>query len=138
MSHHGYPGIYGLVAQAERGTEAPRSVSTLQAAGTFLEPFRIPGRPMIEDFPQVLRPPRKPRFPPGAAFAFLLSTRAVCRHRLLTGPKPMMSRTWIAILIGSTIGGFVPALWGGEMLSVAGVLWSGIGALAGLWIANRT
>ena len=47
-----------------------------------------------------------------------------------------MSRTWIAILIGSTIGGFVPAFWGGEMLSYAGVLWSGIGAIAGLWVAN--
>jgi hypothetical protein len=46
------------------------------------------------------------------------------------------SRIWFAIFIGSTIGGFVPALWGGEMLSVAGVLWSGIGALAGLWVAN--
>jgi hypothetical protein len=47
-----------------------------------------------------------------------------------------MSRIWIAILIGSTIGGFVPALWGGELLSYAGVLWSGIGAVAGLWVAN--
>jgi hypothetical protein len=46
------------------------------------------------------------------------------------------SRIWIAIFIGSTIGGFVPALWGGDMLSVAEVLWSGIGALAGLWVAN--
>jgi len=50
----------------------------------------------------------------------------------------MTSRTWIAILIGSTIGGLVPALWHGEMLSLAGVLWSGIGALIGLWVANRT
>jgi len=49
----------------------------------------------------------------------------------------LMSRTWIAILIGSTIGGFVPTLWGGEMLSYAGVLWSGIGAFAGLWFASR-
>jgi hypothetical protein len=47
-------------------------------------------------------------------------------------------RIWIAIFIGSTIGGFVPALWGGDMLSVAGVLWSGIGALAGLWVVNVT
>ncbi len=47
-----------------------------------------------------------------------------------------MSRTWIAIFIGSTIGGLVPALWGGEMLSYAGVVWSGIGAGAGLWVAN--
>jgi len=49
----------------------------------------------------------------------------------------MTFRTWIAIFIGSTIGGFVPVLWGGEMVSYAGVLWSGIGALVGLWIANR-
>jgi hypothetical protein len=47
-------------------------------------------------------------------------------------------RIWIAIFIGSTIGGFVPALWGGDMLSVAGVFWSGIGALAGLWVVNVT
>jgi hypothetical protein len=50
------------------------------------------------------------------------------------------TRTWIAIFIGSTIGGFVPALWGGEMLSMlsyAGVLWSAIGAFVGLWVANR-
>jgi hypothetical protein len=55
--------------------------------------------------------------------------------RSITERSPM-SRTWIAILIGSTIGGFVPALWGGEMLSYAGVLWSTIGAVAGVWIAN--
>jgi hypothetical protein len=47
-----------------------------------------------------------------------------------------MSRTWIAIIIGSAIGGLVPALWGGEMLSYADVVWSGIGAVAGLWVAN--
>jgi hypothetical protein len=61
------------------------------------------------------------------------------RQGAFQSPKrsaPLMSRTWIAILIGSTIGGFVPALWGGEMLSYTGVLWSGIGAIAGLWVAN--
>jgi hypothetical protein len=48
------------------------------------------------------------------------------------------SRYWIAVLIGSTIGGFVPALWGGELLSYSGVLFSGVGAVVGLWIADRT
>ncbi|WP_426439194.1 hypothetical protein [Bradyrhizobium genosp. P] len=50
----------------------------------------------------------------------------------------MGSRYWIAVLIGSTIGGFVPALWGGELLSYAGVLFSAVGAAVGLWIADRT
>jgi len=47
------------------------------------------------------------------------------------------SRYWIAVLIGSTIGGVVPALWGGELLSYAGVLFSGVGGAVGLWIADR-
>jgi predicted MFS family arabinose efflux permease len=50
----------------------------------------------------------------------------------------MNSRVWFAIFIGSTIGGFVPALWGGELLSYAGVLFSGVGAVVGLWLADRT
>jgi hypothetical protein len=49
----------------------------------------------------------------------------------------MTFRTWIAILIGSTIGGFAPALWGGESFSVIAVLCSGIGALGGLCFALR-
>jgi predicted MFS family arabinose efflux permease len=44
---------------------------------------------------------------------------------------------WIAIFIGSTIGGMVPELWGGDMLSYSGVLLSGVGAFAGLWIVRR-
>jgi predicted MFS family arabinose efflux permease len=44
---------------------------------------------------------------------------------------------WFGIFVGSTIGGFVPLLWGGEMLSYSGVLLSGIGAFMALWIAAR-
>lgn len=50
----------------------------------------------------------------------------------------MRSRYWLAMLIGSTIGGFVPALWGGGMMSYSGVLFSGLGGAVGLWIADRT
>lgn len=39
----------------------------------------------------------------------------------------------ISVLVGSTIGGFVPELWGGSALSVAGVVWSIIGGIAGIW-----
>lgn len=50
----------------------------------------------------------------------------------------MQSRYWLAMLICSTIGGFVPALWGGEMLSYPGVLFGCVGGAIGLWIADRT
>jgi hypothetical protein len=44
-----------------------------------------------------------------------------------------MSRTWIAILVASTIAGFIPELWGADPLSLWGVLFSGFGAFIGLW-----
>ncbi len=49
----------------------------------------------------------------------------------------MRARIWLGILIGSTIGGFIPALWGADMLSGAGIIASGAGAFLGLWIASR-
>ena len=44
---------------------------------------------------------------------------------------------WLGMLIGSTIGGFVPELWHASAFSYASVLFSGIGALAGLWIGVK-
>jgi hypothetical protein len=41
---------------------------------------------------------------------------------------------WLGILIGSAIGGFIPELWHADAFSYTSVLFSGIGALAGLWI----
>lgn len=43
----------------------------------------------------------------------------------------------IAVLVGSTVGGLVPSLWGAGMLSVAGVLFSLLGAAAGIWAGAR-
>jgi hypothetical protein len=47
-------------------------------------------------------------------------------------------RTWTAIFVASTTAGFIPELWGGDLLSLWGVLFSGLGAIAGLWWAKRT
>jgi hypothetical protein len=49
----------------------------------------------------------------------------------------MRTAIWIGILIGSTIGGFIPALWGGDLLSYSGLLLSGVGAFAGLWVGYK-
>jgi predicted MFS family arabinose efflux permease len=49
----------------------------------------------------------------------------------------MRSSVWIAIFVGSTIGGMVPELWGAGLLSYSSVILSGVGAFAGLWVANK-
>jgi hypothetical protein len=51
----------------------------------------------------------------------------------------MPSRTliWVAILIGSTIGGAIPELWGADVLSYTSLFLGGIGALVALWIVFK-
>jgi hypothetical protein len=39
---------------------------------------------------------------------------------------------WLGLAVGSTIGGFVPLVWGGDALSVAGLLLSMVGGVAGI------
>jgi uncharacterized membrane protein YeaQ/YmgE (transglycosylase-associated protein family) len=40
-------------------------------------------------------------------------------------------------LIGSTIGGLIPSLWGDGMFTYSSVLLSGAGAFVGLWIGAK-
>jgi len=47
----------------------------------------------------------------------------------------MQARIWFAVLIGSSVGGFIPELWGGSLLSYSSVMLSGIGGFVGLFIA---
>jgi predicted MFS family arabinose efflux permease len=49
----------------------------------------------------------------------------------------MQASIWIGIFIGSTIGGLIPELWGGDMISYSGVLLSGVGGFVGLWLGSR-
>jgi len=39
--------------------------------------------------------------------------------------------------IGSIIGGYIPTLWGAGLISYSSVLFSGIGAIAGIWIGYK-
>jgi len=52
-------------------------------------------------------------------------------------PAYMRSAIWIGIFVGSTIGGLIPELWGGDMISYSGVLLSGVGAFVGLWLGSQ-
>jgi hypothetical protein len=52
--------------------------------------------------------------------------------------RPSMgSYGWIGVLVGSTIGGMIPELWGDGMLSYSSILLSGAGAFVGMWIGFK-
>ena len=44
---------------------------------------------------------------------------------------------WIGMIVGSTIGGCVPALWHAGMFSVSAILLSAVGGIAGIWVGYR-
>ncbi len=39
--------------------------------------------------------------------------------------------------IGSTVGGFIPELWGGGYLSFSSVILTAVGGFAGIWLGFR-
>ena len=44
---------------------------------------------------------------------------------------------WLGFFVGSTAGNFLPALWGGDAISVAGFVCAFLGGIAGMWIGYR-
>lgn len=44
---------------------------------------------------------------------------------------------WLWVGVGSSIGGYIPALWGASLFSFSSVLLGGIGAFAGLWVGFK-
>ncbi|WP_335150925.1 hypothetical protein [Nostoc sp.] len=50
-----------------------------------------------------------------------------------------MSKTIIGIgmFVGSTIGSYIPALWGGSLLSFTSIFLGVIGGLVGIWLGYR-
>ena len=49
----------------------------------------------------------------------------------------MQRRIWVGVLIGSTLGGWIPELWGADLFSYSSVLLSGAGGFVGLWIGYQ-
>jgi len=47
------------------------------------------------------------------------------------------SLIWIGVLVGSTIGSFIPSLWGAGYLSMSSVILSTVGGIAGIWAGFR-
>ena len=44
---------------------------------------------------------------------------------------------WLGLLVGSTIGGFIPSFWGAGMLSFSGLILSALGGFVGIWLGSR-
>ena len=44
---------------------------------------------------------------------------------------------WIFVGVGMTLGGLLPAAWGGSALGVASLALGSLGGLAGLWLAAK-
>ena len=57
--------------------------------------------------------------------------------RMHTGPTMTKKFIWGGLFLGSTVGGYLPSLWGGNMLSLSGILLSFIGGLVGIWLGYR-
>ena len=49
-------------------------------------------------------------------------------------PKSLI---WFGMLVGSTVGGYVPTLWGADLISFSGLFGSFIGSLVGIWAAYK-
>ena len=43
----------------------------------------------------------------------------------------------IGLFIGSTVGGYVPALWGADFFSISGIVASTVGGIIGVWLGFR-
>lgn len=44
---------------------------------------------------------------------------------------------WIGLFVGSTVGGFVPSLWGAGLLSFSAVITTAIGGILGIWFGLK-
>jgi dipeptide/tripeptide permease len=44
---------------------------------------------------------------------------------------------WLGFFVGSTIGNLLPALWGGDMMSISGFLLAAVGGIVGIWLGYR-
>ena len=44
---------------------------------------------------------------------------------------------WIGLTVGSAGGGYLPLLWGGDLISLTSVALSAVGGIVGIWLGYR-
>jgi hypothetical protein len=49
----------------------------------------------------------------------------------------MRSVIGLSVLVGSTLGGYLPVLWGSSSFSVTSLFFGALGGIAGVWVGVR-
>ncbi|HEY4517535.1 MAG TPA: hypothetical protein VJI74_01450 [Candidatus Paceibacterota bacterium] len=49
----------------------------------------------------------------------------------------MKQLVWIGMFIGSTVGSFIPALWGAGVLSFSSLIFGAAGGIVGIWLGYK-
>jgi hypothetical protein len=49
----------------------------------------------------------------------------------------MRSVIGLSVLVGSTLGGYLPVLWGSSSFSVTSLVFGALGGIAGVWVGVR-
>lgn len=44
---------------------------------------------------------------------------------------------WLGLFVGSTIGGYLPVLWGDSVFSYSSIFFSAVGGIAGIWAGYK-
>ncbi len=55
--------------------------------------------------------------------------------RVVAGERSKL--IWIGLIVGSGVGGYLPALWGADLISISAVIGSAIGGIVGIWLGFR-
>ncbi len=69
----------------------------------------------------------------------LLSSRLPTISSVHVYTKSMSTKTlvWAGLFIGSTIGGYIPALWGQGLFSWASIIGNTLGGAIGIWVGFK-
>jgi len=49
----------------------------------------------------------------------------------------MKKLVMFGMLVGSSLGSYLPVLWGGSLLSLSSLFWGAIGGFVGIWIGYK-
>ncbi len=44
---------------------------------------------------------------------------------------------WLGLFVGTSVGGYLPLLWGGDVLSLSSIVLSGLGGIVGIYLGWR-